>query len=139
MEQDFIMRDDFATVAQACEKVNAFAVELRANKMFSSVTTGTDLRDYKSGWKFEKYVEAQLDPNLGTVAVWWLDLSKENGRWKIAGNTSISYGNYDEDVAIEIVEIDKLDVGISRVIQALFDSYKPEHVFRQTIEKLLSR
>ena len=131
------MHNPFAVVARACEELNAFAGTLRQSAAFKGATTGTDLRLYRSGWKFEKYVEAQLNPKEGYVAVWWLELSEEDHLWKIVGNTSISYGDFNEDVAAVITTDDELDTGLSRIVKALIESSAPGHPFRLKIDQLL--
>jgi hypothetical protein len=36
--------------------------------------TGADIRQYESGWRLEKWVEAQLDPAGDLWPAWWLRL-----------------------------------------------------------------
>ena len=127
----------FAIIARACEALNAFAVTLRQAAVFTVVTTGTDLRQYNTGWKFEKYVEGQLNPKEGQVAVWWLEISEDNGKWCVVGNTSISYGDYDVDVATVTATDDELEIGVLVVVKALIDSYKTGNVFREKMEELV--
>jgi len=129
----------FAIVAHACEELNSFAIILRERQIdaFYSVTTETNLRQYVSGWMFEKYVEAQLNPDEGYVAVWGLELSEEKGEWRIVANNSISYTDYYEEVAVKIVPENKLEEGLTQVVRALMDSYVLGNVFRAKIDKLL--
>ena len=86
---------------------------------------------------FEKYVEAQLNPEEGYVAVWKFELSEESGAWRIVANNSISYTDYYEDVAVITAAENELEESLTRVIRVLEESYEVGHVFRTKIDKLL--
>lgn len=88
----------FQHLAAVCERLNDFARVLRNDSRLVEVTTSTDIRYYETGWKIEKYVEALLDTENGYAAVWSFELSEEKGAWRIDTNTSVSYGDYDEEV-----------------------------------------
>jgi len=129
--------EPFAVVAKACEKLNSFAVELTKRKVFLNTTTCTDLRYYEDGWKFEKYIEAPINKMEGYTAAWALELSDENGKWKIRGNVSISYSDYDEDIFTDVICENDLEDGLNRAIQVMIASYQTGHSFRNEIDRLL--
>lgn len=68
----------FESFAAACEQLNNYAVTLRASGRFFEVRPGEDIRNYQSGWRLEKWIEADLHEGGvakgGFCAVWWLEL-----------------------------------------------------------------
>lgn len=128
----------FIELAIACEQINRFAALLRNEKGFSAVTTGADLRIYQGQWMFEKFVEAKLNQKSGETAVWWLDVSRPAVGWRIHTNTSISYGDYDEDVATVTVLFDNhLREKMEDCVSALIATYAKAAMFRREIERIL--
>jgi len=77
--------------AQACEELIDFAVSLRGRPEFANVTTGADIRNYKSGWPLEKWIEAEIVGSDGAYAVWWLELGSPDGKsWCVDSYVGIS-------------------------------------------------
>ncbi len=126
----------FEVIAAACERLNEFAILIRNSQNFLDVRTGTDLRYYNSGWKFEKYVEAKISDVQGYTAVWWLDISEDNVKWRIYSNTSISYGDYDEDLKAVVVESNALEDKLNQVVDMIISSYDEGHEFKKEINRI---
>ena len=76
--------------ASACGRMNDFAQSLRQSSVFVSVRTGANIRHYESGWRLEKWVEAELDRTEGLWAAWWLELGPRGNGWFIESNLAIS-------------------------------------------------
>lgn len=79
--------------AEACERMNEYSRNLRAQKRFGTVRTGADIRKYESGSKLEKFIEGELNSEEGLWAVWWLELSASGGEWVVSSNVSISHSD----------------------------------------------
>lgn len=82
------------TFATACEQINAYAGSLRSGAVFSNVRTGADIRLYKTGWRLEKWMEAELNPKEGWWAAWWIELGETDGLWRIETHLSISHSEF---------------------------------------------
>ena len=77
--------------AKACERLNEYAQELRRRGTFATVTTRADIRYLASGWKLEKFVEAELSAKDGLWAAWWIDLGGTDQLWQVSASLSISH------------------------------------------------
>jgi hypothetical protein len=76
--------------ALACESLNEFARSMRESSLFSNVKTGSDIRYYETGWRLEKWVEAEINKTEERWVVWWLELGHESGRWILQSHLAIS-------------------------------------------------
>jgi len=74
----------------ACEHMNEYARLLRGSSEFESVRTGADIRYYESGWRLEKWIEAELDKDEGLWAAWWLEFGAHEDGWIIESHLAIS-------------------------------------------------
>src|SRR5262245_28599728 len=74
--------------ALACERMNEFARSLRGSSLFGTVSAGADIRYYESGWRLEKWVEAELDRAEGMWAAWWLELGPTKDGWIVESHLS---------------------------------------------------
>src|SRR2546430_896947 len=77
---------------RACEQMNDFARSVRESGLFPGVKTGADIRCYDSGWRLEKWVEAEINPSEGLSAAWWLELGPDGDKLVVRSNLSISHG-----------------------------------------------
>jgi hypothetical protein len=84
--------------ARSCESLNDFARDLRKRHSTVNVRTGADIRKYQNGWRLEKYVEADVDPNAGKTAAWWLELGWADDTWMVSSNVNVSH----TDIHIEL-------------------------------------
>lgn len=75
--------------AMACEQLNAFARSLWSDPRFTTVQTGADIRHYASGWRLEKWVEAQLKGG-DLCAAWWIEFGPGDAGWKIESSVAIN-------------------------------------------------
>ena len=50
----------FELFAAACDRLNEYARTLDASRRFFDVRTGADIRNYQSGWRLEKWIEADI-------------------------------------------------------------------------------
>ena len=68
----------FELFAAACDQIDEYARTLDASRQFFDVRTGADIRNYRSGWRLEKWIEADIHKGGvaggGFTAVWWLEL-----------------------------------------------------------------
>jgi hypothetical protein len=76
--------------ALACEEMNEYARLLRESSLFGTVRTGADIRCYETGWRLEKWVEAELDKDEGLWAVWWLEFGPTKNGWIIESHLGIN-------------------------------------------------
>jgi hypothetical protein len=76
--------------ALACERMNEFAQSLRRSSLFMTVRVGADIRNYESGWRLEKWVEAELDKDKDLWAAWWLEFGLCKDGWIIESHLAVS-------------------------------------------------
>ncbi len=76
--------------ALACEQMNEFARSLRGSSAFGMVRTGADIRHYETGWRLEKWVEAELDKDEGLWAAWWFEFGPREDGWIIESHLAVS-------------------------------------------------
>lgn len=81
--------------AESCERMNEYSRTLDRKKLYRQVTAGANIRRFLSGWKLEKYVEAELSSAEGLWACWWLELGYEEGQWHVSTSVSISHSDTD--------------------------------------------
>lgn len=72
----------FALFAEACEQLIEYEIKLRASGRFFDVRSGAGIRNYRSGWRLEKWIEADIYKGGvaggGFCALWWLELGPGN-------------------------------------------------------------
>lgn len=123
--------------AKSCEVINEFARGLREYGVFDSVKTGADIRDYESGWRLEKYVEAVVVPDEGFVAAWWLELGERGGRWVVESNVSVSHTEIGltlpERTAPDILSLERI---LKETVDELTSTAHQEHSFMKELLKL---
>ena len=122
--------------ARACENLNEFARSMRASRRFSNIRSGSDIRYYETGWRLEKWVEAELNEAEGLWAVWWLELGHESDRWILESHLAITpdgeFINLPKRVADSPAEFKKeLGVAVDELTSAL--DRNPE--FASAVEK----
>ncbi len=98
--EDDASADAIEAFASTCERLNDFARELREKSGFGDVRTGADIREYKHGWRLEKYVEADVDSQKGQVAAWWIEMGRLGTGWLVSSSVSISH----TDIHVELPE-----------------------------------
>ena len=131
--------DPFAELAHACEVMNSFSRSLWSHRRYQDVMTATNLRACRPGWMFENYVELRLNAETGETAAWALEFSRAPGGWRVHTNTSISYGDYDEDVKTVIVPLNgDLRRGLEDCVSSLIATYGDSADFRREIERILA-
>ena len=112
--------------AQACESLNEFARSLRASTLFNNVRSGADIRYYETGWRLEKWVEADIDQaKESDVVVWWLELGAgESGGWLLESHLAITpegeFINLPTRVANLVTDLEEqLRISVEELITAL--------------------
>jgi len=84
-------RSAIGLFARACESLNEFARSLYASTRFNNIRTGADIRYYETGWRLEKWVEAEIGQTQESVVVWWLELGAgESGGWLLESHLAIT-------------------------------------------------
>ena len=72
----------FELFAEACEQLKMYGIKLRNSGRFFDVQNGAGIRNYESGWRFEKWINADLHKGGvtggGFCALWWLELGPGN-------------------------------------------------------------
>lgn len=111
--------------ARACETLNEFARSLRESNLFSSVRAGSDIRYYETGWRLEKWVEAEINKVEELGAVWWLEIGPgETSGWLLESHLAITpegdFFNLPSRVADSPGELkEHLRVAVDQLITAL--------------------
>jgi hypothetical protein len=122
--------------ASACERMNEFARSLHQSSRFVSVRTGADIRNYESGWRLEKWVEAELDRAEGLWAAWWLELGRGERGWVIQSHLAISpdvlFVGLMDELATSPEEIEKL---LSAAVENLKDALNQNQQFAEEVKK----
>lgn len=77
-----------------CEQMNAYAQKLRQLDKYKLVKTGADIRQYKDGWRLEKWIEILLNEEKGTWAALWLEMGVIDNAWTITHHLSISHNEF---------------------------------------------
>lgn len=72
----------FELFAAACEQLIEYGIKLRASGRFFDVRNGAGIRNYQSGWRLEKWIEADIHKGGvaggGLCVLWWLELGPGN-------------------------------------------------------------
>jgi|GEM_PF-5531631 len=132
--------DPLKELAGVCEQMNLFAQSLRRENKFVEVATSTDLRLHGEIGVFDKFVEATLNVGTGETAVWAMEFSSLADGWRVHTNTSISYGDYDEEVGTVMIPKDgSLGKGLKDAVSSLVATYSGSKNFRQEIERILAK
>ena len=122
--------------AIACERMNDFARSLRRSSVFQEVRTGADIRQYESGWRLEKWVEAQLDPNEGLWAAWWLELGASDRGWVVKSHLAISPNILFIGLADRFaVSPSELERSLSTAVEELRDAMQNNLEFAQEVKR----
>ena len=125
--------------ASSCELLNGFARDLRQRLGSAPVRTGADIRKYNNGWRLEKYVEAELEPEEGHTAAWWIDLGWADEKWVVSSNVSVSH----TDIHIELPERYTTDSAnlreiLTETIDQLIGMTEKENAFATRFRRFLS-
>lgn len=118
-------RSAIGLFARACESLNEFARSLRASTLFNNISAGADIRYYETGWRLEKWVEAEIDQHKESGVVWWLELGAgEPGGWLLESHLAITpegeFINLPARVANSLTELEEqLRLSVDELITAL--------------------
>lgn len=123
--------------AHGCEQMNEFARELRQKENFAEVRTGADIRNYDSGWRLEKYVEAEIDAIQGFGVTWWLELGWKDDKWLIGASVSVSH----TDLFYELpdcfaVNEEELKLCLEKTLKSLKSALKSDSEFCRQVARL---
>lgn len=123
--------------AQSCEALNSFARELREQGRYGEVRTSADIRTYSTGWRLEKYVEAEIDLDEGYVAAWCLELSRKDGNWLVASSVNVSNTDVYFDLGTRAAEsVEQLESILRLVTTALAATAASESSFSNAIRAI---
>jgi hypothetical protein len=124
--------------AFACEQMNEFAQSLRASSKFGMVRTGADIRNYKNGWRLEKWVEAELNKEQGLWAAWWLESGPREKGWIVESHLAVSpevfYFGLEDHFASSPQELSQQ---LSKTVQHLKDALDQNHEFAEVVKKII--
>jgi len=130
----------FELFAAACDQLNDHARSLRKSGEFFDVRTGTGIRNYQSGWRFEKWIEADIHKGGvgagGFCAVWWLELGPgEPSGLKIDATLHVNPDHADIDLrsrsAVTLLEFKE---AITNVVNELQTALETNSEFIKAIE-----
>jgi len=123
-------------IATVFDRVSDFARALRSRKSFENAVTSTNIRQYQSGWECGKYVDSLRDGHDGVAAAWAVEVSFTGEVWLVTATTSISYGDYDEDICrLEAHSIDELDQALESAIRSIEQSAEEGSAFMSEISR----
>lgn len=124
--------------AKCCEQINDFARDLRHEGIYQEVRTGADIRNYESGWRLEKYIEAELDANQGLWLAWWLELGLKDDKWIVSANVSVSHTDLFFELPDHLaVDEEQLKISLQKAVSDLKAAVTPDSKFGMEIEKFL--
>ena len=113
-----------------CEKLTEFSTALRNSGQFYAVRSGADIRLYSTGWRLEKWVEAQIDQKDGLWGCWWLELGSENDGWVVQSNLSISNNEYYRDLLSKTaISPDELEAVLAESVRGLINALSDSKEF----------
>lgn len=130
----------FELFAAACDQLNDYARGLRKSGEFFDVRTGTGIRNYQSGWRFQKWIEADIHKGGveagGFCAVWWLELGPgDPSGLKIDAILYVSPDHADIDLlsrsAVTLLEFKEM---ITNVVNELETALETNLEFIEAIE-----
>lgn len=122
--------------AQCCEQINDFARDLRREGIYREVRTGADIRKYESGWRLEKYIEAELDADQGFWLAWWLELGLKDDKWVVSANVSVSHSDLFYELPDRFAADEKqLKASLQKAVSDLKAAVIPDSKFGIEIEK----
>jgi hypothetical protein len=122
---------------EACEWLNDYARNLRSSERFRTVVTSADIRDYRSGWRLEKCIEAELDQKEGLFACWWLELGYQDGHWLVSSNLSISHSDVYFEFPDRFAEtVEELKTRLNKAVCELKNSLESHDGFKAAVGAL---
>jgi hypothetical protein len=105
--------------AIACEKLNDFARSMSSPSLFRTGRTFADIRNYASGWRLEKYVEASVWGREDEVAAWCLELGKEE-RWIVQASVNLAHSEIYLELVNSFAETEEeLELALNKAITVL--------------------
>jgi hypothetical protein len=126
--------------AESCEALNDFERVLRNNSAFSNVRSSADIRNYASGWRLEKYVEAEISATRGLWAAWCLELGQtDDCHWLVESGVNISHSGVNIGFPDYVAKnTQELRAALNQAVDALIASAEKRHKFSREIERLRS-
>lgn len=124
--------------AQACERMNDFARSIRQSSRFGTVITGADIRYYESGWRLEKWVEAELSADECLWACWWLELGPDPNGWTVSSHLSISHDEFSMDLGDRFAaSLPQLDEQLVAAVEVLANALESNQQFANSVSDKL--
>lgn len=130
----------FESFAAACEQLNDYAITLRASGRFFDVRPGEDIRNYQSGWRLEKWIEADIHKGGvaegGFCAVWWLELGPgEPSGLKLEASLSVNPEHSDIDLPSRTaVTLSEFKEALAAIVNELQNALEINSEFIQAID-----
>jgi hypothetical protein len=130
----------FELFATACDQLNDYARSLRNSGRFFDVRTGTGIRNYQSGWRFEKWIEADIHKGGvaqgGFCAVWWLELGPgEPSGLKLEASLSVNPEHSDIDLPSRTaVTLSEFKEALAEIVNELQNAIEINREFIQAVE-----
>jgi hypothetical protein len=125
-----------AHFALACERMNDFERSMRNSAIYDAVRSGADIRHYKSGWRLEKWVEAELDGGEGIWAVWWMELECRDGTWIVESHVGVSPSEFSFDFTDRLASsAEELGRQLTAVVDELMGALTHNPEFSQAVRR----
>ena len=129
----------FELFAAACEQLTVHGIKLRASGRFFDVRSGDCIRNYRSGWRFETWIEADIHKGGvsggGFTAVWWLELgpgepsglmleatlsiNPDHSYISLSSRTAVTLSQFKEALAATVQELETALETNAEFIQAI--------------------
>jgi hypothetical protein len=126
--------------ARTCERMNDFSRQLYRQGHFENVRSSADIRSYESGWRLEKYVEADVCTREGYVAAWCIELGRSHEGWFVELSVNVSHSDVYSNLGTRHASsIHELERALDESVNVLIATTMPTSEFAAAIEALRRR
>ena len=121
--------------AIACEKLNEFAQSMNSPSLFSTGRTSADIRNYATGWRLEKYVEASVWGREDEIAAWCLELGKKE-RWIVHASVNLAPSEIYLELINSLAETEEeIELALNKAVTLLVAEAQVGSKFHQLLAK----
>ena len=122
--------------AMACEKLNDFARSINPPSLFRTGRTFADIRNYASGWRLEKYVEASVWGRKDEIAAWCLELGKKE-RWIVQASVNLAHSEIYMELINSLAETEEeIESALNKAVMLLVAEAQVGSKFHQLLAKM---
>lgn len=136
MNENEIANKVIHVIAKSFYDINSFVCDMNRNSNFNIIVPSTDIQLYESGWKCEMYLEYKIEGNNDLFATWSLEVYFRDSVWHVDVDTSITHGEYSEEIAsLEENSIDGLSQILNVALDKIRESTKEDSAFNYAIQR----